>query len=258
MEEIRDRVASIASEIAALSERTEQIGDITATVNQLADRSNLLALNAGIEAARAGEHGRGFAVVADQVRGLAEQSKQATARIESILNEVRSATLGAVKASEAGTKVVDHGLELTEQASEGIQSLADTIRRASAAAEQIAASAEQQSVGMEQIADTMNDLEVSTSSFVEGATRSQGAAQNLDALTAGLAEATARYRVAQGGPVGWRGRRGGVRRGTRRALRGRPGEHRRENRPSAHRLSASEIRSDRSRQLQIAPSGSAH
>ncbi len=97
MEEIRDRVASIASEIAALSERTQQIGDITATVNELADRSNLLALNAGIEAARAGEHGRSFAVVADQVRGLAEQSKQATGRIESILNEVRSATLGAVQ-----------------------------------------------------------------------------------------------------------------------------------------------------------------
>ena len=201
MEEIRDRVASIASEIAALSERTQQIGDITATVNQLADRSNLLALNAGIEAARAGEHGRSFAVVADQVRGLAEQSKQATGRIEAILNEVRSATLGAVKASEAGTQVVDHGLELTEQASEGIQSLADTIQRASAAAEQIAASAEQQSVGMEQIAETMNDLELSTSSFVDGATRSQNAAQNLDALTTGLAEATARYRVAQGGPA---------------------------------------------------------
>ena len=201
MEEIRDRVASIAAEINALSERTQQIGDITATVNELADRSNLLALNAGIEAARAGEHGRSFAVVADQVRGLAEQSKKATARIESILNEVRSATLGAVKAREAGTQVVDHGLELTEQASGGIQSLADTIRRASAAAEQIAASAEQQSVGMEQIAGSMNDLEVSTLSFVDGATRSQGAAQTLDALTSGLAQATSRYRVAQGEPA---------------------------------------------------------
>jgi len=201
MEEIRDRVASIASEINALSERTQQIGDITATVNELADRSNLLALNAGIEAARAGEHGRSFAVVADQVRGLAEQSKQATGRIESILTEVRNATLGAVKASEAGTQVVDHGLELTEQASEGIQSLADTIRRASAAAEQIAAAAEQQSVGMEQIAETMNDLEVSTGGFVEGAARSQSAAETLDALTSGLAAATARYRVAEVGPT---------------------------------------------------------
>jgi methyl-accepting chemotaxis protein len=196
MEEIRDRVASIAAEIAALSDRTEQIGDITATVNQLADRSNLLALNAGIEAARAGEHGRSFAVVADQVRGLAEQSKKATGRIESILSEVREATLGAVRASEAGTQVVDRGLELTVKASDGVQSLAETINRASAAAEQIAAAAEQQSVGMEQIAGSMNDLELSTTGFVEGAARSRTAAEHLDGLTNTLADATSRYRVA--------------------------------------------------------------
>ncbi|MGH2862125.1 MAG: methyl-accepting chemotaxis protein [Solirubrobacteraceae bacterium] len=197
MEEIRDRVASIATEIAALSDRTEQIGDITATVNELADRSNLLALNAGIEAARAGEHGRSFAVVADQVRGLAEQSKQATGRIESILSEVREATLGAVKASEAGTKVVDRGLELTVKASDGVESLAETIHRASAAAEQIAAAAQQQSVGMDQIAESMNELELNTTGFVDGAARSQTAAEHLDDLTNGLAEATSRYRVAR-------------------------------------------------------------
>ena len=197
MEEIRDRVDSIASEIAALSERTQQIGDITATVNQLADRSNLLALNAGIEAARAGEHGRSFAVVADQVRGLAEQSKQATKRIESILHEVREATLGAVKASEAGTQVVDRGLELTVKAGEGVQSLTETIHRASAAAEQIASAAQQQSVAMDQIAESMNDLELSTTGFVDAAARSQTAAEHLDELTGGLAEATARYRVGQ-------------------------------------------------------------
>ncbi len=197
MEEIRDRVASIATEIAALSDRTEQIGDITATVNELADRSNLLALNAGIEAARAGEHGRSFAVVADQVRGLAEQSKQATGRIESILSEVREATLGAVKASEAGTKVVDRGLELTVKASDGVQSLAETIHRAAGAAGQIAAAAQQQSVGMDQIAESMNELELNTTGFVDGAARSQSAAEHLDELTNSLAEATSRYRVGR-------------------------------------------------------------
>ena len=78
MEEIRERVDAIARDIVTLSERTQQIGEITATVNGLADKSNLLALNASIEAARAGEHGKGFAVVADEVRKLAEQSKAAT------------------------------------------------------------------------------------------------------------------------------------------------------------------------------------
>ena len=173
MEEIRARVDGIAAEILTLSERTQQIGAITATVNELADQSNLLALNASIEAARAGEHGRGFAVVAEQVRRLSEQSKAATAQVETILTDVRDATAAAVAASEQGTKVVDHGLSLTGRTGEGIRSLADTIREASAAAEQIAASAHQQSVGMDQIAEAMTNIDNGTGQFLEGAHQSQ-------------------------------------------------------------------------------------
>jgi methyl-accepting chemotaxis protein len=195
MEEIRARVGGIAQEILTLSDRTQQIGDITATVNQLADRSNLLALNASIEAARAGEHGRGFAVVAEQVRSLSEQSKEATARVEGILSEVRNATAGAVRASQEGTKVVEEGLSLTERAGDGIRSLTDTIRGASDAAEQIANSAQEQSVGMDQIAEAMGSLEESTLRFLDGAEQSQRAAENLDELSAGLTEATSRYRI---------------------------------------------------------------
>ena len=131
MEEIRGRVDAIARDIVTLSERTQQIGEITATMNGLADRSNLLALNASIEAARAGEHGKGFAVVADEVRKLAEQSKAATAQVESILGDVQTATSAAVAASQDGTRVVEDGLELTGRAGEGIRSLSDTIRRRS-------------------------------------------------------------------------------------------------------------------------------
>jgi methyl-accepting chemotaxis protein len=196
MEQIRARVESIADEIVTLSERTQQIGDITETVNELADRSNLLALNASIEAARAGEHGRGFAVVAEQVRGLSEQSKSATGRIESILREVREATDGAVRASQDGTRVVDRGVELTGRARHGIHSLTDTIRTAAIAAEQIAGVADLQSSGMDRIARTMSDLELGTTKFLEGAEHSRRAAQELDELSAELAAATARYRVA--------------------------------------------------------------
>ena len=119
MEEIRERVDAIARDIVTLSERTQQIGEITATVNGLADKSNLLALNASIEAARAGEHGKGFAVVAEEVRKLAEQSKAATAQVESILGDVQTATSAAVAASQEGTKVVEQGLELTGRAGDG-------------------------------------------------------------------------------------------------------------------------------------------
>ena len=195
MEEIRARVDGIAREILTLSERTQQIGAITATVNDLADQSNLLALNASIEAARAGEHGRGFAVVAEQVRRLSEQSKDATAQVETILNDVREATAAAVAASQQGTKVVDNGLSLTGRAGEGIQSLADTIREASAAAEQIAASAHQQSVGMDQIAEAMTNIDDGTAQFLDGAQQSQRVAGDLNELSGKLAALTDRYRV---------------------------------------------------------------
>jgi methyl-accepting chemotaxis protein len=195
MEEIRTRVDGIAQEILTLSARTQQIGAITATVNELADRSNLLSLNASIEAARAGEHGRGFAVVAEQVRNLAEQSKAATAQVEMILNDVREATSAAVCASEQGTKVVDQGLRLTERAGEGIRSLAETIREASHAAEQIAASAHQQSVGMDQIAEAMSNIDDGTAQSLDGAQQSHRAAESLNELSAKLASLTDRYRV---------------------------------------------------------------
>ena len=195
MQEIRARVDAVTREIATLSERAEQIGAITETVNELSDRSNLLALNASIEAARAGEHGRGFGVVADQVRALAEQSRQATARVESILDEVRAATDDAVTASQAGAKVVEHGLELTTRADEGIRSLTGIIRQAARSAEQIAASAHQQSLSIEEIAAAMGELEDGTTDFVEGAQASEIAAQSLNELSAKLSALAERYRV---------------------------------------------------------------
>ncbi len=195
MEDIRERVDAIARDIITLSERTQQIGEITKTVNGLADRSNLLALNASIEAARAGEHGKGFMVVAEEVRKLAEQSKAATAQVESILGDVQRATSAAVAASQEGTKVVEQGLELTARAGEGIRSLSDTIQESYAAAQEIAASAQQQSVGVEQIAASMNSVTEGTSQFLEGAHQSQMAAETLNELAGQLAAVTERYRV---------------------------------------------------------------
>lgn len=195
MEEIRERVDAIARDIVTLSDRTQQIGEITATVNGLADKSKLLALNASIEAARAGEHGRGFAVVAEEVTKLAEQSKEATAQVEAILGDVESATSAAVRASQEGTAVVERGLELTERAGEGIRSLSDTIQESFDAAQQIAASAQEQSAGIEQIAEAMNHVNDGTSQFLEGAHQSQLAAEKLGELSAQLAAVTERYRV---------------------------------------------------------------
>jgi methyl-accepting chemotaxis protein len=158
MAEIRERVGATANDILTLSERTQQIGDITRTVKQLAERSKLLALNASIEAARAGEHGKSFNVVALEVRTLSERSEEATTQVEKVLGEIRDATSAAVTASNEGTEVVERGLQLTHLAGEVIRSLTDTIREASQAAQDIAASAHQESVGIDQIASSMSQV----------------------------------------------------------------------------------------------------
>jgi len=195
MEQIRERVEGIARDILALSGQSQQIGEIVATVNDLADQSNILALNASIEAAKAGEHGKGFAVVATEVRNLAEQSKQATGQVRAILGDIQQATTGAVLATEQGTKVVEEGQTLALRAGEVIRSQAGTIRQAAHAAQQIAASAHEQSVGMDQVARAMKDLAEGTTQFVAGARQSEQAAEDLSRLAQQLTSVTDRYRV---------------------------------------------------------------
>jgi methyl-accepting chemotaxis protein len=195
MQEIRERVDAIARDILLLSEQTQQIGEITATVSDLADQSNILALNASIEAAKAGEHGKGFAVVATEVRNLAEQSKGATVQVRRILGDIQHATSAAVLATEQGTKVVEQGLELSSQAGERFLSLAETIREGSNAAKQIAASAQQQKVGMDQIAQAMKDINESTLQFVAGAKQAQQAAEDLNELSRELDAVSERYQL---------------------------------------------------------------
>jgi methyl-accepting chemotaxis protein len=195
MEEIRDRVEAIARDILALSEQSQQIGEITATVNDLADQSNILALNASIEAAKAGEHGKGFAVVATEVRNLAEQSKQATEQVRGILSDIQKATTAAVLATEQGTKVVEQGLTMTERAREGIGNLMETLNEAAQAAQLIAASAHQQSTGLDQITQAMKDVNQGTTQFVASAQQSQRAAEDLNGLAGQLTAATDQYQV---------------------------------------------------------------
>lgn len=198
MAEIKARVETIAQDILALSEQTQQIGEITATVNDLADQSNILALNAAIEAAKAGEQGKGFAVVATEVRNLADQSKQATAKVRVILGDIQKATNAAVLATEQGTRGVESGMTLAQRAGEVIGQLADNIRNASQAAQQIAASAHQQSAAMDQIAQAMQEIKQATMQSVAGARQSQAAAEGLTSLARQLQSMTSRFQASAG------------------------------------------------------------
>jgi methyl-accepting chemotaxis protein len=196
MANIREKVESIADQILALSEQSQQIGEIIATVGDLADQSNMLALNAAIEATRAGEHGRGFAVVAQEIRVLAEQSKAATAQVRAILSDVQRATNAAVMATEQGTKGVDAGAKLIDRAGETITGLASVIQDASTSAQQITAAVRQHSIGMEQIVAAMSDISRVTNQNLKATSSTQNAAEELTILAKRLAAVIAGYRLA--------------------------------------------------------------
>jgi methyl-accepting chemotaxis protein len=179
---IRDQMESIAQTIVRLSEQSQSIGGIIASVTDLADQSNLLAVNAAIEAARAGEQGKGFAVVAQEIKSLAEQSKQATTQVRSILNDVQKATSAAVMATEQGSKAVEAGVKQSAQAGEAIRVLAESTAEAAQTATQIVASSQQQVVGMDQIGVAMESINQAGAQTVASMRQAEIAAQNLHEL----------------------------------------------------------------------------
>jgi len=182
MQRIQEQMESIAESIVRLSEQSQAIGEIIATVNDLAEQSNLLAVNAAIEANKAGEQGKGFAVVAQEVKSLAEQSKQATAQVRTILGDIQKATGTAVLATEQGNKAVQAGVKQTAETGESIRLLADSIAEAAQAATQIAASSQQQMVGMDQVAQAMENIKQASVQNVAGTKQAETAAQNLHEL----------------------------------------------------------------------------
>ena len=195
MTDIRNKVEAIAENILALSEQTQQIGNIIDTVSDIAGQSNILALNAAIEAAQAGEAGRGFRVVADEVRNLAEQSRQAAARVKIILGDIQKATNRAVMATEQGTKGVNAGSETVTHAAHTIQELTSAVEESAQAAQEIVAGVEQQTIGLDQIVIGMSEMAQAAQQTATGAAQSQQAAQTLTTTAAALQQSVSRFTV---------------------------------------------------------------
>jgi len=193
MGQIKDQVESIAENILTLSQHTQQIRDIISTVNDLASQSNMLALNAAVEAARAGEHGKGFAVVAQEVRSLAEQSRQATGQVRTILEGIQQATNTTVMATEEGTKRVDSGVQLAARSGEAIRQLTGVIDESSQAATQMVAGGRQQASGIEQIAMAMQNINQATTQSLSSTRQAEKAAQDLNNLARNLATVVEQY-----------------------------------------------------------------
>lgn len=209
MEEIRASVTESADVIRTLGENSKEIGNIVETINQIAEQTNLLALNAAIEAARAGEHGKGFAVVADEVRKLAEQSRQSTEQIASLIGGIQQNTAHAVRAMEKGTKEVEAGTAVAHDAGEAFQHILSSVEQAvgemqeiSAATEEISASTEQVTASVEQIttitsgiSESMQGVAASSEEQLASAQEITSAAQSLSNLAQELQHEVSLFRV---------------------------------------------------------------
>jgi len=195
MSDVREQVQNIARTILELSEKTQQIGTIIATVDDFAEQSSLLALNASIEAARAGEDGKAFSVVATEVKNLAEQSQQATEKVRSILSDIQRTTHTAVMVTEEGSKRVDRGVELVGSAGEIISTLTRSITQSADSAKQIAAAARQQNNGIEQISVAMSGIDQFSRQNLAAIKQTETTSQTLAAVAQQLQVSAGQYQL---------------------------------------------------------------
>lgn len=183
---IREKMEIVSTSVVELSKNAKHVEVIVAAVQDIADQSNLLAVNASIEAARAGDHGKGFAVVAHEIKSLADQSREATQNITRILQEIRKSVDSVVMAAEEGGKAVMRGVEESESARESIARLADSIAQSFQGANVIFTSSERQFARVERVAAAMRNVELAMNNSLEGTTHLENEAKRLEQLALSL------------------------------------------------------------------------
>ncbi len=179
MEQIAQKVQESAKTVEHLGERSDQIGAIIGTIEDIADQTNLLALNAAIEAARAGEQGRGFAVVADEVRALAERTTRATKEIGEMIKAIQRETKGAVTAMEQGVHQVETGTEEAARSGQALQNILAQVNDVAMQVHQIATAAEEQTATTSEISSNMQQITEVVQQTSHGAHESATAAAQL-------------------------------------------------------------------------------
>lgn len=195
MMQLQEQMNRVGMNVVKLSEQSQAIGEIIATVTDISERSNLLAVNASIEAAKAGEFGRGFSVVANEIHELAEQSKQATAKIRTILTDMQRGVSSTVVSTEKGNKSVSDAVSLTGNAKEAIEVLAGSVEDSSQASIEIASSIQEQVSGMDQISIAMTNIQNAAQKNLEITRQAEKTAEDLHELGTRLKNITEKYRV---------------------------------------------------------------
>ena len=186
MRSITESVAKTAQEMGELGRSTEKIGRIAGVIDDIADQTNLLALNAAIEAARAGEQGRGFAVVADEVRKLAERTTTATKEIAQMITTIQDGTNGAIKAMEIGSQQVQEGVTSTARAGESLQQIIHMSEEVGSMITHIATAATEQSGATADVNQSMEQIAQLGKESAVAAQQSAKACQDLSELALAL------------------------------------------------------------------------
>jgi methyl-accepting chemotaxis protein len=199
MRVIAESVSATAKKMEELGKSSDQIGRIIGVIDDIADQTNLLALNAAIEAARAGEQGRGFAVVADEVRKLAERTTTATKEIAQMIKNIQDETKVAVTAMEGGTKQVEEGVISTGQAGDALKEIIHMSDQVGEMITHIATAATEQSSASEEINNNMEQISKLVKESAEGAKQSAQACQDLSGLALDLQKMVSNFKVGSNG-----------------------------------------------------------
>ncbi len=195
MQAISEAVSAGAVSVEQLGKRGEQIGAIIEVINDIADQTNLLALNAAIEAARAGEHGRGFAVVADEVRKLADRTTKATEEISESIREIQTETANAVQRMNTGTEQVNEGVQRATLAGESLEQIVQSARSVSSVIAEIAAATEEQAATSEEISRNIEGINAVTQETVQGANQAASASVELSSRAEELRALVSRFKI---------------------------------------------------------------
>ncbi len=192
---IAEKVQESARTVESLGTRSDQIGEIVATIEDIADQTNLLALNAAIEAARAGEQGRGFAVVADEVRALAERTTKATHEIGEMIKTIQQETQSAVAAMVEGVREVEKGTEDASRSGKALEDILAQVGDVASQINQIAVAAEEQTATTNEISKGMHQISDVNSHAADSSHQTAVAASQLSGMAAELKQIVAQFRM---------------------------------------------------------------